>query len=240
MTRFLVPFLSILLSPGAIPSRQGIQSKLTQRVAAFDSESSSTAEQLISFARQFQIPMGIELVETEKQPKAPAIHARNTSASQILEQILEASPNGRFSVTDGLVHVFSGAIVSDERNFLNLRVGRFSTKNESLYGAEFLLRTKIRQTLNPTPGYAGGHGHGLPRNDGFDTHNLSLSIDNATVREVLNGIASSQGNAVWVVQLKPSQMIRNGNRQFYAQAASLESNQASPDFHWQFLPLKTQ
>jgi hypothetical protein len=216
---------------------QGLQSELAQRVKAFDSESSSTVGQLVDVAQRFQIPMGIELANESQESVAPPIHARNTMPQRIIQQIVQERPGTSFTVSGGVVHVFAASIVTERRNFLNLRVFRFQVENESLFGAEWLLRVSIHQVLNPGQGgYGGGHGHGVPRNDTFDLRNVSFSVSNATVRQILNGIVAKQGNALWLVRISPSQMMANGR--FYVQTASATSSTAAPDFHWEFLPLK--
>ena len=216
---------------------QGLQSKLDQRVEIFDSESSLTASQLIDLAQRFQIPMGIELVDKSEETVAPPIHARNTTVQRIIQQIVHERPGTGFTLSGGVVHVFASSIINDPRNFLSLRVPHFRVENESLFGAEWLLRVSIHEVLNPgLGGYGGGHGYGVPRTDTFDVRNLSFSVNNATVRQILNGIVAKHGNALWLVRINPSQMMANGR--FYAQAVSATNTAAASDFHWKFLPLK--
>jgi hypothetical protein len=81
-------------------------------------------------------------------------------------------------------------------------------------------------------GYGGGYG-GVSRNDDFNVSKVTFSGNNLTVRQILNNIVVRQGNALWVVRLKPSQMMAN---RFYAQTVSTTRNEAAPDFHWQFIP----
>lgn len=215
---------------------QELQSKLAQRIKAFDSESPSTVGQLIDFARRFEIPMGIEWVDKPGESLAPSIHARNTTPQRILQQIIHKDPGNGFILNSGVVHVFSSSLLNDRRNFLNLRLSHFQVKNESLFGAEFLLRIGIHDVVNPNPGgYGGGHGHGVPRSDAFDVRNLTLSFNNATIRQILNSIAARQGNALWLVRIKSSEMMANGR--FYAQTTSPTSKEPAPDFHWDFIPL---
>ncbi len=131
---------------------QGLQSELAQRVKAFDSESASTVVQLVDFAQRFQIPMGIELANESEESVAPPIHARNTTAQRIIQQIVHERPGTGFTLSGGVLHVFATSIVNDHRNFLNLRMSHFQVENESLFGAEWLLRVSIHQVLSPSPG----------------------------------------------------------------------------------------
>lgn len=216
---------------------QSIESKLAQKVKTYDSESPSTLGQLIDFARNFQVPMGIEWVDKSEERAAAPVHARNTTTQRILQQIVREKPGTTFTLSGGIVHVFASSGISEVQNFLNLRIPHFQVENENLFGAEWLLRVAIDEVLNPRPGgYGGGHGHGVPRSDTFDVRNLRFSINHATVRQILNTIAIRQGNALWVVRILPSEMMRNGR--FYAQTSSAVSKEAAPDFHWEFIPLK--
>jgi len=230
--------INLLLPSLPTAAEQSLHSKLAQHVSRFDSENSSTAGQLIEFAQQFQIPMGIGWVERAGESSAKPVHARNTTAQAVLEQIVKQRQGMGFSGSDGMVHIFDQSFISDSRNFLNLHIPNFRVENESLFGAEFWLRVDIERVLTPfSGGFAGGHGYGIPRTDTFDKHNINLSVNDATVRQLLNGIVSQQGNALWLVRILPSKMMSNGR--FYAQAASADNKTAAADFRWEFLPLKT-
>ncbi len=78
----LITLLFPSLSTAAV---QSFHSKLAQHVSRFDSENSSTAGQLIEFAQQFHIPMGIEWVERAGKSSAKPVHAQNTTAQAVLE-----------------------------------------------------------------------------------------------------------------------------------------------------------
>jgi len=228
------------LLPSSLPAKaeQDSHSELAQHISRFDSENSSTAGQLIDFAQQLHIPMGIELVEGTRSQGAQPVHAQNTTARSVLEQIVKQRQGTGFSVSDGVVHVFDQSISSDSKNFLNLHIPDFRVANETLFGAEFWLRVDIERVVTPfSGGFAGGHGYGIPRTDTFDKHNINLSVHDATVRQLLDRIVSQQGNALWLVRILPSEMMSNGR--FYAQAASRDNKTAVADFRWEFIPLKT-
>src|SRR5882724_11557162 len=81
-------------------AEQSLNTKLAQHVSGFDSENSSTAGQLIDFAQQFHIPMGIELVEGAGESSTKPVHARNTTARTVLEQIVKQRQGMSISVND--------------------------------------------------------------------------------------------------------------------------------------------
>lgn len=233
----LLVFLISMLAPSCLVEAQSLQSKLLQKVKTFDTDNSSTVGQLIEFAQRFEVLMGIEWIDNSNEKAADPVHARNTTAQQILQRILQNKPGTTFTLSSGVVHVFNVSHVANSQNFLNVRIPHFKVENESLFGAEWLLRGAIHQVLNPQPGgIGGGHGHGIPRSDAFDVRNISFSINNATVRQILNIIAVRQGNALWVVRILPSQKMPDGR--FQAQATSASGADVAPDFHWDFLPLK--
>jgi hypothetical protein len=232
--RSLFPIV-VILSTLHFVNGQTLQSKLTQNVVEFDSESTSTIEQLVELAKKFQIPMGIEWLYMENEKPARPIHIRNVAVQDVLRAILQQQPGYQFTRSNGIVHVFWPSLIDDPLNFLNLRVSEFAIERESLFGAQHKLRTSIQQLLHPSPGYGGGYG-GAGLNDDFDVRKITFSGTNLTVRQILGKIATEQGNALWVVRLKWSQMMNN--EPFHAQTASLTTDDAASNFFWQFIPLK--
>jgi hypothetical protein len=234
----VILLITLLLSSLPTAAEQSFHSKLAQHVSGFDSVNSSTVGQLIEFAKQFRIPMGIEWVERAGESSAKPVHARNITAQAVLEQIVKQRQGMGFSGSDGVVNVFDQSVISDSKNFLNLEIPHFKAENETLFGAEFWLKIDIERVLTPASGgFAGGHGYGIPRTDTFDKQNINLSVNDATVRQLLDRIVSQQGNALWLVRILPSEMMSNGR--FYAQSASADNKTAAADFRWEFIPLKT-
>jgi hypothetical protein len=155
--------INLLLPSLSTAAVQSFHSKLAQPVSRFDSENSSTADQLIEFAQQFHIPMGIEWVEMAVESSAKPVHARNSTARAVLEQIVKQRQGMGFSGSDGVVHVFDQSFINDSRNFLNVHIPHFRVENETLFGAEFWLKIDIERVLTPVAGgFAGGHGYGIP------------------------------------------------------------------------------
>jgi hypothetical protein len=214
---------------------QTLESKLNQKVEAFDSESSSTIKQLIELAQQFQIPMGVEWLLTTDEKSVRPVHVRKALLRDVLKVIVQQQPGYQFTLRDGIVHVFATSLINDRRDFLNLVVPSFSVDNESLVGANHYLRLSIKLLLHPSPGFGGGYG-GVGLNNNFAVRNITFSGSNLTVRQILSKIAALQGNALWVVRLKSSEMMKK--EPFYAQTVSFANEQVASDFAWQFIPLK--
>jgi hypothetical protein len=214
---------------------QTVDSKLTQKVEAFDSESSSTVEQLIELAQKFQVPMGVEWLLTADEKPARPVHVRKALVRDALKVILQEQPDYQFTLRDGVVHVVASPIIKDRRNFLNLVIPRFRVDKESLVGANHYLRLSIKLLLHPSPGFGGGYG-GVGLNNDFAVRNITFSGSNLTVRQILSKIAALQGNALWVVRLKSSEKMKN--EPFYAQTVSLTTEEVASDFTWQFISLR--
>ena len=138
-------------------------------------------------------------------------------------------------IRDGIVHVFASDLISDRRNFLNLLVPIFKAKKESLIGVNYHLAQRIKLLLHPSPGFGGGYGGVGLKND-FAVRNITFAGRNLTIRQFLSKTVALQGNALWVVRLKNSEMMKN--EPFYAQTLSLTSDEVASDCSWQFIPLR--
>lgn len=189
--------------------KQSLESKLAQK-AAFVPHSKTALEQLIEVAKRFHIPMGIEWAEqpdAENMPMPPL--GDDATVRDLLTAIIGQSPLHIMTIDNGIVHVASSALVVNPKNILNLRIEYFSIRNEDLYEAEWKLGLDIDMEFHPEKyenGYMGGHGHGVEPNDVFAVRNISFSGKNLTVREILNGIAKANGNALWVARLNPAEL----------------------------------
>lgn len=232
--RLLILFTASLCIAPTI-SGQTLESKLAKTVEAFDSESTTTEEQLVEFARRFQIPMGIELLYSASKKGVPPIRARNSTLQNVLRQIVHQQSGHDYRLSDGVVHVFPMSLTDDSLNFLNLRIPKYKIERESLNGAAYKLRISIKLVIHPESNIGGGYG-GVGLNDDFHVPQITLSGNNLTVRQILNQIVALQGNASWVVRLNQWQMMTS--EPFYAQTLSATTGDTAPHFHWEFIPLK--
>jgi len=192
-------------------------------------------DQLIEIARRFKIPMGIEWVETGGAQREQTMSSQKRSVKELIEEILMASHGQRLEVYDGLAHIYSPAAAVHPFNFLNIRLNNYSVTDNDLFAAEDQLRWAIRFTLEPEKyrnGYAGGYGHGA--NEVFQTPKLTLSGSDLTIREVLNRITLSQGNALWIATIKGSDL--EGDRSRWKQK-SVGAEDFPITSAWRFLPL---
>jgi len=133
LVSFAVTIVVFMFWSSAIGCGQTIESRLNQPVEVFNSESRTTEEQLLDFARAFKLPVGLELMAGDEGLAAP-IHAKDGSALNVLKMIIEQRPGYDFDIADGVINVYSTKLVGDAKNFLNLRLPKFQIENQNLIG----------------------------------------------------------------------------------------------------------
>lgn len=234
IARDVVTLMIFLLWVSSYVVGQSLDSKLSQPVEAFDSESSTIEGQLLDFARHFKIPIGLELLVANEEPTTP-IHIKGGTIANVLRMIIAKKPEYDFDIGDGVINLYSTRFVGDARNFLNLRLPKFQIKNQNLIGARYYLKLSIQQTLHPNVNYGGGYG-GVQLNNNLHVANLTYSANNLSVREILNALILLHGQAGWVVRLNASERMQNEH--FYAQALSPITADVAPGFYWEFVALQ--
>lgn len=223
--------LVIVMAPAAT-SAQDLDAKLAQR-ADFVPATGNVREQLVQVAQYYKIPMGIEWVLQPEEKQVKLVAGQAPTVGALLNLILQATPDYSITVRRGVVNVSDRRYAVDSRNFLNLKIGRFSLTKANVFDAEAKLRRTIHATLHPerfVAGTNGGYGYGVPDENGFDVQNISFSGKDFTVRDILDRIILSNGNTLWVVNIAPSTMMKN--EPFFA---PFEANQVT-DFAWRIVP----
>ncbi len=237
---FSFTLLRLVLLPSCFPSSgETIGSLLSKEINVFDSKKTRLPEQLVELARGYHIPMGIEAIYDPDAKPSPPIHLEKATLEEVLSRIVQQNPGYSWQATEGVVHVFSESVVSDPKNFLNLRIPEFKAERESLLFASGLLKLKIEMYLHPerfTHGYGGGSGYGLDPTSGFDVPNITLDSQYLSIREILNRLILLNGNALWVVNFIPGSMMQEED--FLAQTYYLfPAREAIRGFYWDLIPL---
>lgn len=203
----LIATLSIAAAWPVTHTRGQTLSASLEQQTNFLPQTATPVEQLVEVAQHFKIPMAIEWLERSDANPKSAVRFSGGSVSQLVDAILQQSPEHQLAVEDRMLRIFSPAVVSHPYNFLNLQVARFQVTNESLFGAEAMLRTRINMLLYPElyrHGYGGGYGGAS--DSAFWVRNISISAQDLTIREILTKIAKANGNAGWVVRLTTEEM----------------------------------
>jgi hypothetical protein len=202
----------LLLWPARTIAAQGARTDSLEKklgiVTDYVPKALAPVEQLVEIARRFKIPMGIEWMEnagTAPGERTPLSGKR--SVKELIQEIANLSPEHRMEIDGGLVHIYSPMVAVHPFNSLNIRLKSYFVKEDDLFAAQDQLRWAIRFTLEPEKyrnGYGGGYGYGADRV--FEIPKFTFSGSDLTVREVLNGITQAQGNALWVVTIKSSDL----------------------------------
>lgn len=229
----ILPVMLLIGVASSLAAGQSLQSKLAQKTD-FVPNAASTKERLIEVARHFEIPMGIEWVNRTNYPAPHSPLANQPTVRELIRSILKDAPSYKLEVKAGVINIFDQSVKHDPRNFLNIRIPEYHVDKENIFGAQALLRFSIHKALNRElyqSGSNGGYGYGFPRTDTFDIKNISFSSENASVRDILNSIVSANGNALWIVELTPSRMMKA--QPFFAQ----DESGTNVDFVWRIVPI---
>ena len=199
----LLSFTAALACPIA---GQTLSERLTQ-LTDYIPQADSPPDQLIEVGRKFQIPLAIEWLDEKEAGALRPLSFRRGSVGQLIESIVQRSPNHQLLFGERIVQVHSSFAYDHPLNFLNLRISGFTVKDQSLLGAQDILRHSINELLYPElykGGWAGGYGCGCPPE--FWKKDITFSGSNLTIRQVLNLIVEESSKFLWVVRLNREEL----------------------------------
>ncbi len=238
VSMYLPILLVTLLISGfsIVATGQTLSDKLNQKADTLP-KSNEPLEQLIEIARQYQIPMGIEWVESANKKPPPYSLSASLRASSTIREVIRLIV-GKLSgykviFGDASVYVAQEQIIGDSRNFLNFRIPEIRFSESALGNAEGLLRQQIRRTLNPgkyAKGWNGGYGYAPEEGK---ERKITLGFRNATIREILNGLVAAHGNSTWVVRLVTTKEMQG--LKYYEQGPLNSGQRVTNDFYWQLI-----
>lgn len=226
----IVIAFSLAFAPGGIA--QDVRSKLAQK-ADFVPKATVAKDALIEIAAHYKIPMGVEWVYDASQSR-PILLTPQPTVDDLINLILSQTSGYSKDIANGVVSIKKAELAADPHNFLTLRIPNFKVRDTNVFGAEWQLRVNLHRTRHPEI-YARGHngGYGQPdRGDGFNIRNISFQRENATVREILDAIVTTNGNSFWIVELNTSTMMRG--EPFFTQRAY--GSEVQSEFFWQIIP----
>jgi len=208
------------------------------RKADFVPSDKSTLDRIVAIAKHYEIPMGIEWIggagAEDLEVPAAAIPATRT-VRDLLTAMVSRLPDYQMSVQNGVVHIAPPVIAVRSDNFLNLVIEDFEVKDDTLFGAEHELRIAIDMTLHPEiEGYAGGYGYD-PEHV-FAKPHFSYKSDDLTVREILDGLAKANGNALWLVEFDREDFASQPKSNIEDAVKDKEESKRQ----WRFVPLREQ
>jgi hypothetical protein len=204
MRRYFLAVAVILTVLPPLQAAESIQEKLQTRVPNCNLSEPTFVDALASVASQFKIPVGIELVATPSVLQPVKLSKRRATVMEIFAALVRSEKGYDLRVSDGIVHVFQKDLVDQRSNFLNIRIKSFDAPHTTAGAAGqrlwMLLNAKLYRPP-PTPGPHGGIGFSLA--EPTDEPTFSLHLRNTTVRRILDCVAISSKDNIWLVTFAP-------------------------------------
>lgn len=169
------------------------------RVERYELSTDNFLEALTKVAADFDIPIGIEWVRESEAFRPVKLSVRATTVQGILGSIVKAQSGYTFAADNGIVHVFRRDLLTDSHNFLNLRIANFEVKNELGGMASRKLQAIVKRMVGPPRSAPRGAGEGGSYAGPVNEERVTLSIREATVRDILDKLVLTSDFKVWVV-----------------------------------------
>src|SRR5262249_49970508 len=121
----------------------------------------------------------------------------------VIQDILDENSNCEIEIGDELIHIYSPYALYHPNNLLNVQISEFQLTNESLAGARYELINQINVNCYPEFYENGGYGGGFGGNPDsiWMKKNINLSLQNVTIRDILNKVITSSGNGLWFAEI---------------------------------------
>jgi hypothetical protein len=220
-------------------SADDIRSKLNVKVQRYDLSAQSFVDALTVAAAHFQLPIGIQWVDTPAARSALTLHWRDTTVESVIRDIVKTQSGYQVVVKNGVVHVVVPSEVPGRQNFLQVKLQSFQVQNEPVDYALRELRKLVRLRVSPPPRFLPGRGGGIV-GSGLSTIEqplVNLDLSNVTAQDILDSLASSSPRQIWIVTFSADRTLTPTG---YRRTLSLWNPSPVPDseqpvwdmFHW--------
>lgn len=189
--------------------------KLNERVHNYNLGTFTFVGALIRVSSDFQIPMGIEWVNTSAARAELTFAWKEASVGQIIEAIAKTQPGCQVEVANGVVHVIGMREIPDAENFLRLHIKNLRVDNDLTEIASWRLHSLVAPA----------------RHSGFSTAanvepRISLDLKDCTVEGALDALVLASKRKIWIVTFwNDASVTSKGLRR----AMSLWSDKPAPD-----------
>ena len=203
--RMRIVLSTLLLLPAwgwQADKNQALEARLSSPAGSYPLEAGGFVPALLKVAADFQLPMGIQYVRNPAEPLALRRSWSGASVLNILQDIAGTREGYTVEVSNGVVHVAPSAWRGDPSDILNARVGTFEVKNNYVRYAAWRLAYAARAIMDPPP-EAGSYGGSFATSTSGDRR-ISLTLQNPTVREVLDELCLAADLKIWLVTYAPS------------------------------------
>jgi hypothetical protein len=185
-------------SPQASTAQSTLLDKLSTRIDSYSLNENSFIEALLRVGDDFHIPLGVAWVNTTSARLSVTNTWKGASLQEIIEWITNTQPGYQVSVSDGVVHILSSNVPSNQ-NFLFLKIDKFAAHQDTLEVASANLRKLVKRIVSPPPPQlqTGGTGGSIFGKAGEAP--VDLQVNNATVEQILDSLAKASTDSLWVV-----------------------------------------
>jgi hypothetical protein len=191
----------------SISANDDLLSRLTMQVQNYSLSANNFLDALTKAAADFQIPMGVEWVDSS-EAKVPFTHSwNNVMVEDIFAQIIAKWPGYEIQVgkgvwkqpvyqvqmRNGVLHVVPTELIPDRQNFLKLGLSRFQVHQQPFEMVSAQLHDFVNDIIFGPQGHAGSIAS-MP-----DEPKLDLDLRDTKVEEVLDKIIVGSSRNIWIV-----------------------------------------
>jgi hypothetical protein len=202
----VIPFTGLQERPRKVSLGPALQSqleqKLDQRVSQFDTAGRTFVGSVTALAYCYGFPTAIEYADREAARRPLNLKFRDRSVREVLEVLVQQTPEYRMSFGDGIVDVYSPRARADDSNVLNRVIRDYAITQKETREADFELFCELGKKLGSR--FCGGS---LAIGQ-WEPTRISLHLQNAKVYEVINAIVAANRRAMWTVTARPDRMSK--------------------------------
>ncbi len=194
-----------LLAPTAKSAESEIPTSFEKRlhkpISIFDARRGSFVQNLLGIVYRFQLPLALEYVDPRAVTEPSGMVLRDVTARQAIEALVQRLPEYRVSFSNGLVDIYSPKARTDNSNLLNVTIPCLEVSRMDASMASEM----VFDALATATGFRGPIFHSVA---GAGGKQVTISVRQMKVYEILNKIVSMQGKSVWVVSVPPNKLSR--------------------------------
>jgi hypothetical protein len=214
-----------------------VAAKLAVRVSSYDLDAKNFVDALMQTSSHFEIPMGIEWVDTPLAKARLARSWKNTTVQQILSGIIRTQRDYEFAVENGVFHVYSRTLIPSGQNFLRVKLGRFNVQHGVVEMASRNLAERVRSIVSPPKPQQQGGGVISSLGVNPDDSEISVELSDPTVRDTLDALVVASNRKIWIVTFSQDSAVTSTG---FRRTSGLWMSSPVPDndqpvwdlFHW--------
>jgi hypothetical protein len=199
--------------PGPSSPAVELRAALQQRAPNYDVTASNFVDALIEVAGTFKLPMGVVWIRKPAELKPVKFSWSDTTVDKMIHDIVNAQPGYGIEVRNAVVHVRPRQMIPSTQSFLGLKIASFEAQNEVAELADKRLAALANiRVMPPKPPPAGqaGAGVGLEQAVEMGDPEISISLADVSVEDVLDAISLASPFKVWLVTFEGDNNLTPG------------------------------